>query len=95
MLWIGSDASPQLLKDLLDVDDFLHTDPNMVRIFKYVGGIAVDAALRRFNSRYSQHGCQSKCTTLLLTGTHRGGGRPSCPSRGRTWTVRSSSLRTC
>ncbi|KAH9933806.1 sec24-like protein [Fomitopsis serialis] len=32
VLWIGSDASPQLLKDLLDVDDFLHTDPNMIQL---------------------------------------------------------------
>ena len=32
VLWVGSDASPQLLKDLFDVDDFLHIDPTIVCI---------------------------------------------------------------
>lgn len=30
VLWIGFNASPQLLKDLLDVEDFMHVDPHMV-----------------------------------------------------------------
>ena len=31
MLWIGSSASPQVLKDLVNVDDTLNVDPRMVR----------------------------------------------------------------
>ena len=30
MLWIGSSASPQVLKDLLDVDDVFNVDPRIV-----------------------------------------------------------------
>ena len=33
MLWIGSSASPQVLKDLLDVDDMPNVDPRLVRPF--------------------------------------------------------------
>ncbi|EPS99566.1 sec24 protein [Fomitopsis schrenkii] len=32
VLWIGSDASPQLLKDLFDVDDFIHVDPTITQL---------------------------------------------------------------
>ncbi|KZT64533.1 beta-sandwich domain of Sec23/24 [Daedalea quercina L-15889] len=32
VLWIGSDASPQLLKDLFEVDDFLHVDSNITQL---------------------------------------------------------------
>ncbi|KAM5536129.1 hypothetical protein V8D89_010228 [Ganoderma adspersum] len=32
MLWIGSSASPQVLKDLLDVDDMVNVDPRMTHL---------------------------------------------------------------
>ncbi|KAI0935116.1 hypothetical protein AcV7_004011 [Taiwanofungus camphoratus] len=32
VLWIGFNASPQLLKDLLDVEDFMHVDPHMTHL---------------------------------------------------------------
>jgi len=32
MIWIGASVSPQLLRDLLDVDDFLHVDPRLSQL---------------------------------------------------------------
>ncbi|PCH39444.1 protein transporter SEC24 [Wolfiporia cocos MD-104 SS10] len=32
VLWIGSDASPQLIKDLFDVDDFMNIDARMLQL---------------------------------------------------------------
>lgn len=35
VLWIGSDASPRLLKDLFDVDEFMQVDTHLVSRFSH------------------------------------------------------------
>ena len=95
MLWVGSDASPQLLKDLFDVDDFLHIDATIVRTSRHSHPACTNIYSDRRSSPFSQRGYQSKSATSSTTGTHSGAGRPSCPSRDKTWMAQSSSLRTC
>ena len=95
MLWVGSDASPQLLKDLFDVDDFLHIDPTIARICVWKCSSRTDLGLDRRNYLFSRRGCLSRSATSSTIGTRSGAGRPSCLSRGKTWMGPSSNSPTC
>ncbi|OCH89213.1 sec24-like protein [Obba rivulosa] len=67
IIWIGNSVSPQLLKDLFDVDDIFQVDPHMVRL----SSTQLPALSTRFSTqvrnilayRHAQRGWQPK---LLL-----------------------------
>ena len=35
ILWVGASVSPQVLKDLLDLDDIMQIDPRTVRLVAF------------------------------------------------------------
>ncbi len=73
ILWIGSSASPQVLKDLLDVDDVLNVDPRMVCLLMIVLTPEADFELRRRISPICRPACPRKCEMFLRNVSPREG----------------------
>ncbi len=61
ILWIGASVSPQLLKDLLDVDDIIQVDPQLVRFeFSAPHTVMYSTRFRSSISLICPHGCPPK-----------------------------------